>query len=87
MAVGYGFASERPEVVFPEGPQAGLGVDLRGRKIQVSQKLLHLVDRYEPGIKQNGGDGMPEQVRIDAFLYASGTSTGRHTIDCTVRVE
>jgi hypothetical protein len=65
--------SQRPDVIVPEGPQARLGIDLRGRKIQVFQELLHLVDGYEPGIKQDRRDGMRKQVRISAFLYASRT--------------
>jgi len=65
--------SQRPDVLVPEGPQARLRIDLRGRKIQVSQELLHLVDGYEPGIKQDRRDGMTKEVGIDAFLYASRT--------------
>ena len=57
----------------PQGPEARLGVYLRGRKIQVSQELLHLVDGYEPTIKQDRRDGMTKQVRINAFLYARRT--------------
>ena len=88
MAVGYGFASERPEVVFPEGPQAGLGVDLRGREIQVSQKLLRLVDGYEPGIEQDSRDRMAQQVRIDTFFDARGTGTVRYNrLDGAGRME
>jgi hypothetical protein len=63
----------RADVIVSEGPQARLGVDLRGRKIHVSQELLHLVDGYEPGIKQDRRDGMTKQVRINAFLYARRT--------------
>ena len=43
----------------------------------MSQELLQLVDGHEPGIEQDGRDRMPEQVRIDAFLYAGGADTGR----------
>jgi hypothetical protein len=45
------------------------------RKIQVCQKLLHLVYKYEAGIKHDGRDAIPQQVRIDAFLYTRGTGT------------
>jgi hypothetical protein len=78
--------SQRPDVVVAEGPQARL-VNLRGRKIQVSQETSgHLVDVYEPGIKQNRRDGMTKQVRIDAFLMSAAWAQSV-TIDCTVRVE
>ena len=45
--------------------------------MQVSQKLLHLINRYQPGIKENGRDGMPEEVRIDALRDASGAGARR----------
>jgi len=52
--------------------------------MQVSQKLLHLVNRDKPGIQQDGRDGMPEEVRIDAFLDASGAGARRDDgLDCT----
>jgi hypothetical protein len=51
----------------------------------VPQKLLHLINRHQPGIEHNRRDGVPEKVRIDAFLDASGAGA-LSDIDCTTRV-
>lgn len=51
--------------------------------MHVSQELLHLINRHEPGIKQNRGYGMPEKVWEDPFLDArgAGTATGNITVN------
>src|SRR5262249_40784221 len=64
--------SERTDVVVAQGSQARFSIDLRGRKMEVSQKLLHLINRDKAGIQQDRRDGMPEEMRIDAFRDASG---------------
>jgi hypothetical protein len=49
-----------PEVVVTQCPQARLGIDLRGGKMEVPKKLLHLVNRHKPRIEQDRRDGMPQ---------------------------
>jgi hypothetical protein len=58
-------AAQGPDVVLAQRPQAGLGVDLRGREVQVAEELPHLVDRYQAGIEQDRGDGMAQEMGVD----------------------
>jgi hypothetical protein len=53
-------SSKGPEVVVTQCPQARLGIHLRGGKVQVPKKLLHLVNRHKPRIEQDRRDGMPQ---------------------------
>ncbi len=46
---------------FAKRPNAGLGVDLRRRELQMSKELLHLIDRHFSGIQQNCRDRMPQE--------------------------
>jgi len=75
------------DVVFPAaGGEQKLRDDLRGREPQVTKEFLHLVDRYVPGVEQDGRDRMPQQMRVDPLGDIRFSRT-RATMVCTLRTE
>jgi len=69
--------SKSLNVIIAQSLKARFRIDLGGRKVEVSQKLLHLINRDKPRIQQDSRDGMPEEVWIHAFCDASGAGARR----------
>ena len=58
---------QSPQIILAQGADAGLRVYLRCGKLQVTQKLLDLVNRDFTRVEQYGSDRMAQEMRVHAF--------------------
>jgi hypothetical protein len=70
MLPGAVIAAQGAKIVVAQRLEAGFGIDLGGRKIQVAEELLDLVDGNLSGVQQDRGDGMPQQMGVDSLCVA-----------------